>query len=120
MLGIGLGLSPVPFYTMGNFAPVLAKEFGWSFGAIFAAFPILTGVVLLMSPLVGVLSDRYGVRLIALSSSVLFGLSFMSLALLNGNIHWFYATWGASAVVGAGSLPITWTRAVNNRFETRK
>jgi len=44
----------------------------------------------------------------------------MSLALLNGNIHWFYATWGASAVVGAGSLPITWTRAVNNRFETRK
>lgn len=120
MLGIGLGLSPVPFYTMGIFAPVLAHEFGWSFGAILTAFPILTVAVLVMSPVVGILSDRYGVRRIALCSSVLFGLSFMSLAFCNGDIRLFYATWSIAAILGAGSLPITWTRAVNNRFEYRK
>jgi predicted MFS family arabinose efflux permease len=120
MLGIGLGLSPVPFYTMGMFAPVLAKEFGWSFGAMLTAFPILTGAVLIMSPVVGLLSDRYGVRRIALFSSAMFGLTFMSLALSDGNIRLYYATWALAAIVGAGSLPITWTRAVNNRFERRK
>ena len=29
LLGIGLGLSPVPFYTLGSFAPQLASDFHW-------------------------------------------------------------------------------------------
>lgn len=120
MLGIGLGLSPVPFYTMGMFAPVLARQFGWSFGAILTAFPILTFAVLIVSPLVGLLSDRYGVRRIALTSSVLFGVCFMSFAFCGPDIRYFYAAWAVTAIVGAGSLPITWTRPVNNRFERRK
>jgi len=120
MLGIGLGLSPIPFYTMGIFAPILAKQFGWSFGEILAAFPILTFAVLFMSPVVGLLSDRFGVRPIALTSCVLFGLCFMALGASNGNLHLYYATWALAAVLGSGSLPITWTRVVNNRFEVRK
>ncbi len=120
MLGIGLGLSPVPFYTSGVFAPVLAQQFGWSFAAILAGFPILTFGVLFMSPVVGWLSDRHGVRPIALASSVLFGLCFMSQALLTHSLALYYAIWSVMAVVGAGTLPVTWTRAVNNRFEIRK
>jgi MFS family permease len=120
LLGIGLGLSPVPFYTTGIFAPVLAHEFGWSFAAILAGFPILTFGVLFMSPVVGWLSDRYGVRPIALTSCVLFSLCFMSQALLTGSLAVYYAIWSVMAVVGSGTLPVTWTRAVNNRFEVRK
>jgi MFS family permease len=120
MLGIGLGLSPVPFYTMGMFAPVLAREFGWSYGAILAGFPILTFTVLFMSPVVGQLSDRFGVRRVALISVVLFGLTFMAFSVCNGELWPFYATWTLLAVVGSGTLPITWTRAVNNRFEASK
>jgi MFS family permease len=116
MLGVGLG----PFYTMGNFAPALAREFGWSFGQILVSLPILTLMVLLMSPVVGLLADRFGVRPIALGSSALFGLVFMSLALSNGSLPLFYATWACMALFGAGSLPITWTRAVNARFDRRK
>ena len=120
MLGVGLGLSPVPFYTMGNFAPALAREFGWSFAQILVSLPILTLIVLLMSPVVGLLADRFGVRPIALGSSALFALAFMSLAFSNGSLPLFYATWVCVALFGAGSLPITWTRAVNARFERRK
>ena len=120
MLGIGLGLSPVPFYTIGMLAPELAREFGWAFGDIMAGLPIMTFAVLVASPVVGLLADRIGVRPIALISVVLFGFSFMAFAANPGDIRFFYANWGIMAVLGAGTLPITWTRAVNNRFEDRK
>lgn len=120
LLGVGLGLSPVPFYTAGIFAPVLAQTFGWTFTQIFAAFPIMTFGVLLMSPVVGWLADRHGVRPIAIGSSVLFGLCFMSLALLNGSLAFYYTLWIVMAVVGAGTLPVTWTRAINSSFRVRK
>lgn len=120
MLGIGLGLSPVPFYTIGMLAPELAREFGWTFGDIMAGLPIMTFAVLVASPAVGFLADRVGVRPIALISVVLFGFSFMAFAANPGDIRFFYANWAIMAVLGAGTLPITWTRAVNNRFEDRK
>lgn len=120
MLGIGLGLSPVPFYTIGMLAPELAREFGWAFGDIMAGLPIMTFAVLLASPAVGFLADRVGVRPIALISVILFGFSFMAFAANPGDIRFFYANWAIMAVLGAGTLPITWTRAVNNRFEDRK
>lgn len=120
MLGIGLGLSPVPFYTIGMLAPELAREFGWAFGDIMAGLPIMTFAVLLASPAVGFLADRVGVRPIALISVILFAFSFMAFAANPGDIRFFYANWAIMAVLGAGTLPITWTRAVNNRFEDRK
>lgn len=120
MLGIGLGLSPVPFYTIGMLAPELAKGFGWAFGDIMGGLPIMTFAVLVASPAVGLLADRVGVRPVALVSVALFGLSFMAFALNPGDIRFFYANWAIMAVLGAGTLPVTWTRAVNNRFEARK
>ncbi|NCT81969.1 MAG: MFS transporter [Comamonadaceae bacterium] len=120
MLGIGLGLSPVPFYTIGMLAPELHKAFGWEFSAMMVGLPIMTLGVLIVSPLVGLLADRYGVRRVTLISIVLFSLSFMSFALNNGAIELFYLNWALMAVFGAGTLPITWTRAVNNRFDLHK
>lgn len=120
MLGIGLGLSPVPFYTIGVIAPELSREFGWGFGEIMGGLPIMTFAVLIASPLVGFLADRVGVRTVALTSLLLFGLSFAAFAAGTGDIRLFYLNWAAMALFGAGTLPITWTRAVNNWFEVRK
>jgi len=46
MLGIGPGLSPVPFYTIGMLAPELAKALQWPFASIM-------GGLLLLTPLAG-------------------------------------------------------------------
>lgn len=120
MLGIGLGLSPLPFYTIGILAPELAGEFGWGFAEILGGLPIMTFAVLVASPAVGLIADRIGVRTVALTSLLLFSLAYASFSLSNGDIRLFYLTWGVMALVGAGTLPVTWTRAVNNRFDVRK
>jgi MFS family permease len=120
MLGIALGATPIPFYTMGLFAPHLAKAFHWGFGEIQFGLLVSSVVVLVSVPLVGLLADRIGVRVIALTSLVLFGLSFMSFALSTGSLTQYYVTWCIMGLLGVGTLPITWTRAINAQFDRRK
>jgi MFS family permease len=120
MFGVGLGLSPVGFYTVGVFAPVLAKTFGWSFGAIFFGLTVQTIAAVVFAPVSGALADRFGARPVALISLVLFALSFMTFALGNGALVLYYASWALLAVLGCGTLPMTWTRAINRRFERRR
>ena len=115
-IGIGLGMSPLPFYTIGVFAASFAAEFGWTTGQIFFCFLIFTFTALFMSPLIGQLSDKYGARPVALVSLVLFSLTMMSFAFMNGSLTYYYFTWFLLAVTGAGTLPITWTRAVTSWF----
>jgi len=120
LLGVGLGLSPLAFYTVGIFAPILAQKFGWSFGEIFAGITIQTVAVSLLAPVAGALATRYGPRPVALISVVLFSFAFMAFALSNGSLVFYYAVWAAQAVLGVGTLPITWTRLINQRFERHK
>jgi MFS family permease len=120
MLGVGLGLSPLAFYTVGIFAPVLAQKFGWSFGQIFAGITVQTVAVALLAPVAGILATRYGPRPVALISVVLFAFAFMAFALSNGSLTLYYGIWCAQAVLGLGTLPITWTRLINQRFDRHK
>jgi MFS family permease len=120
VLGVGLGLSPLPFYTIGMLAPELHKAYGWSFGAIMLGLPVSTLGVIVAGPVIGWLGDKIGVRRVALVSVVLFALAFMAFSLTNGSLPLYYANWALMAVCGTGTLPTTWTRAINNGFEANK
>lgn len=120
MVGNGLGFVALPFYTIGALAPHLADEFGWKFAEIMAGVPIVSVVVLTLSPFVGRLSDRIGVRRVALTSLLLYGVSFMLFAVNRGSLWTYYANWVLLGVAGSGTLPLCWTRAVNNWFDANK
>ena len=115
-LGIGLGLSPLPFYTLGVFAPSFTEEFGWRQEQIMVAFTILTFGVWLLSPLVGYVADKFGVRRVALFSIAALGIVMMAFALNTGSLALYYSIWVVLAFAGVGTLPITFTRAVNSWF----
>ena len=119
-IGIGLGMSPLPFYTIGVFAAPLSKQFSWGMDTIMMALPIFTFGALFASPLVGYLADKYGVRKITLISVLIFGLTFIAFSFNTGSKPLYYALWAMLAITGAGTLPITWTRAVNNWFNENR
>ena len=81
---------------------------------------VTTLSVLVASPLIGVLTEKFGVRPVTLVSTVGFGLCFFLFAFNNGSLLLFYATYALLSVVGAGTLPITWTRAVITWFRERR
>ena len=119
-VGIGLGMSPLPFYTIGVFAGPLVNEFGWGLDQVMLALPVFTFAAIFMSPLVGHLTDRFGARRVALTSVFLFSLAMMSFSLMDGSLEMYLGIWVLLAVCGAGTLPITWTRAVNGWFFHRR
>lgn len=119
-LGVGTGLSPIPFYTIGVFVRPLSAAFGWTIDQILVALVVTTLSVLVASPIVGILTDKYGVRPVALASTAGFGLCFLLFALNPGSLALFYANYALLSIVGSGTLPITWTRAVNSWFRERR
>ncbi|MEO1405131.1 MAG: MFS transporter [Pseudomonadota bacterium] len=122
-IGVGLGMSPLPFYTIGVFIPPLLAEFGpmgWNAGDIINALAIYTLGAFAMAPVIGILTDRFGARRVALVSIVTFGLSLMALALNNGSKGMYVFLWLLMAAAGSGTLPITFTRPVANWFDKNR
>lgn len=119
-LGIALGMSPLPFYTIGVFAGPLMQEFGWQISQVMSALAVFTLVAMAASPVVGYLTDRLGVRRVVLTSITLFSFAFMAFALNNGSVTLYLTLWGILALAGAGTLPITFTRAVSNWFNEKR
>ena len=119
-LGIALGMSPLPFYTIGVFAGPFMQEFGWSIAQVMSALAVFTMVALVAAPLVGYITDRVGVRKVVLTSIVLFSLTMMSFSLNNGSIALYLTIWGVLAFAGAGTLPITFTRAISRWFNEKR
>lgn len=119
-VGIGLGLSPLPFYTIGVFAGPIAQEFGWEPSKVFFAVFVYALIIVIFAPFIGMITDRFGARKIALISITLFGLFMMMQALHNGSFLLYILLWSLVALFGAGTLPITFTKAVNNWFNRHR
>lgn len=116
LLGTACGASPIPFQTMGFFIAPLQQEFGWSLREISFGVTIYGVLGALLAPLFGSLADRFGVRPVALLSTTAFGLAFGALSLTPAALAGFYSLWFLIGLVGIGSTPITWSRAVNLWF----
>ncbi|MCP5400367.1 MAG: MFS transporter [Sphingobium sp.] len=115
-LGVGFGAVGFNTYAIGAFIDPLRNEFGWSRAQVQGAIALGVGLGGIASPLIGLLLDRYGARRIAL-----FGLLGVSagyiIAAATGPTLWnFYLAYAVIAVLGAGSAPVTWSRAIAGRF----
>jgi MFS family permease len=119
-VGVAVGLVALPFYTYGVLAPALQEEFGWSRAA--SQLPLLFQTIglLLVLPFVGWAVDRFGPRKIALLSMALYSLVWASFSLMTGPVWQYLAIAFFLGAMGAGTLPITWTRGVNGAFRKRR
>lgn len=119
-IGIGLGLSPLPFYTIGVFIGPMSQELGWAPSQILLALLIYSAIVVFIAPFIGMVTDKFGARRVALISIILFGVAMMLQSLHTGSIALYLIFWSILAVFGAGTLPITFTKAINNWFDVHR
>ncbi|MEL7538635.1 MAG: MFS transporter [Pseudomonadota bacterium] len=120
MIGIGLGMSPLPFYTLIVFSKELVVAFNWERSTVTLGLAVFTISAFFAAPLIGRLTDLLGVRRVVLTSIVTFSFAMMAFALNNGSTTLYFFLWGLLAFAGAGTLPITFTRAVNGWFIERR
>ncbi|HVY16181.1 MAG TPA: MFS transporter [Rhodopila sp.] len=119
-VGVGLGITGVPIYTIGQFVRPLAEAFGWSRATIAGGLTVLTACGVLTAPLVGVLAERFGVRRVAIAGMIGLAAGFLGLSLSGGSVEAYYLGWAALAILGAGTSPIVWTAAVASWFERNR
>lgn len=119
-VGIGLGMSPLPFYTIGVFIGPISREFGWEPSRVLSALTVYTMAAFFMAPFIGALTDRVGARRVVLTSIVMFGIAMMLQSLHTGSLARYLLLWSFIAIFGAGTLPITFTKALNNWFDIHR
>ena len=115
---IGLICSSIvlPFYSIGALVVPITSEFGWSRSEFQLVILFSTGAGVITAPIVGALVDRVGVRLMALAGLLGLGLALILASRSGGELWLFYLTYASMAVLGAGTIPVTWTRAVTATF----
>jgi MFS transporter, OFA family, oxalate/formate antiporter len=121
LLGVACGASPIPFNVIGFTVDPIIAEMGWTRVQILTPITIFGVLASLLAPLFGWMADRYGVRPVALASLFAFGLAFAAIALTptgsgTTTLYTYYALWVLVGLVGIGSTPVTWSRAVNLWF----
>ena len=110
----------LPFYTMGLFVVPVTQEFGWSRSEFQLSLLFSTGMGVLTSPLIGLLIHRHGARMVALFGLAGLSLAFLLPAFATGQLWQFYAAYAAMALLGAGTIPVTWTTAVTTNFHRQR
>ncbi len=116
LLGTACGSSPLPFQTAGFMMGPIQEEFGWSLKQLSFGVTIYGVLGALLAPVFGALADRFGVRRVALGSLTAFGIVFGAFGLMPPSLLGYYFMWFLIGLVGIGSTPITWSRAVNLWF----
>lgn len=110
----------LPYYTIGALTVPITEEFGWSRTQFQAAILFSSGIGALLSPAVGWLNDRFGSRRVALPSMLGLGFAFLLAASIQGELWMLFFAYGAMALLGAGTIPVTWTRAIATSFFERR
>jgi predicted MFS family arabinose efflux permease len=119
-IGNALSAGTLGFYSLGVLTPALHESFGWGAGAIAGGLLAMTIGTLIASPLIGLTVDRVGVRPVVLASTLGLPLAFALFALLPVSLPLYYTLWALVALIGAGSFPMTWSRLVNQHFQTNR
>ena len=117
---MGMALASTSIYSLGIFIAPLEAEFGWSRAEISAGLTINTVLSVLVSPFVGMLLDRVGVRRIGIFGVVAFCLMFACLSLASSSL---WTWWGLWLLLGASALaikPTIWTTSVSSMFRTSR
>lgn len=114
--GVACGASPIPYNVLPVILGPVNAEFGWGRFEILLGLTIFGVLASFLAPLLGSMADRHGVRKVALWSLLAFSAVFAAFALVPGQLWAWWAMWAVLGLVGIGSTPVVFSRAVNLWF----
>ena len=99
--------------------PVTA-EFGWQRSDMLFCLAFSSGLGALTAPVVGFLIDRFGARAVALPGLGGLSAGLILAATVDGQLWLMYLAYALMAILGSGTIPVTWSRAITTNFSQRR
>jgi MFS family permease len=118
-IGLALGPSVIAVLTSSAYIVPIQEQFGWSRVQVSLAFTIVAYMIVLVSPLQGVLVDRFGPRRVVLTSIPLFAASLAALYFTPQNLLAYYVLWALVPVASIGLWPLGYLQAVSRWFDRK-
>ena len=106
----------LPYHSIGAFVVPVTAEFGWTRAEFQTAILFSSGLGAFTAPVIGWLCDRYGSRRVALPGLLGLSVGFVIASQVDGALWTLYLAYAAMALLGAGTIPVTWTRAITTNF----
>ncbi len=119
MIGLALGPSVIANLTVSAYIGPIEAEFGWLRSDVSFAFSLVAYMIVVMSPLQGMLVDRFGPRKVVLTSIPLFALSLGAIYFTPDNIYVYYFLWALVPIAGLGLWPLGYLQAVTPWFDRK-
>ena len=119
-VGVMTSFAPIVPYTFSLFLNPLHEALGWGRESIDGAFGLAAITVALVSPLIGMLLDRFPPRRIILPSIVVFAAGLASLSRLGSSVGQFYLTFFVLGVVANGTAQFAYTRTMLTWFQKHR
>lgn len=116
-LGLATGPSVILVFSFGVFVAPLQSEFGWSRSQIMFGATLIAISIMVLSPILGWLIDRFGARRVALGSAPLFAAGIGAMSLLGQHIAIFYLLCTVLPFLGIGLWPVAYLRVVSAWFD---
>jgi MFS family permease len=117
---LGSTLPSTLAFSTGVFTAAWQEKFGWQRGEIGAALGILHVAVIIMSPLMGRMIDRYGVRRPTLWCLGLLPAVFVAMSRVGPQLWTLYAVYFLFGVLASGTGFVSYTRAVGEYFHKKR
>jgi predicted MFS family arabinose efflux permease len=118
--GVMVSFAPIVPYTFSLFLDPLHAAFGWKREAMGGAFALAAVTVALVSPLIGLLLDRFPPRRIILPGILVFAFGLAALSRLTPHIVQFYLTFFVIGLVANATAQFAYTRTVLTWFTTHR
>ena len=115
-LGCGLGASSIVYYSFGVFVAPLQEAFQWTRGEVSSTLIFGSLGIIVVAPLLGWLIDRFGPRAVALRAVPAFAAMLFALSRFDAGLAAFYGLFFLTTLVGSGTTPILYTRAVTGHY----
>jgi predicted MFS family arabinose efflux permease len=114
--GVMVSFAPIVPYTFSLFLDPLHAAFGWKREAMGGAFALAAITVAFVSPLIGILLDRFPPRRIILPGILVFAVGLATLSKLTPHIAQFYATFFVIGLVANATAQFAYTRTILTWF----
>lgn len=119
-IGVMVSFAPIIPYTFSLFLDPLHGAFGWKRESMGGAFALAAITVAMVSPLIGLLLDRFPPRRILLPAILTFAAALASLSRLGSHIAQFYFIFFVLGLAANGTAQFAYTRTILTWFSRRR